>query len=201
MNTVYPFIISYFLPGFGQLILKNYRKGILIICLWLISIFLIPNFNLPDYLLPIVIHFVFVVWSLFDLFDNIEKLENRKSATRKLAFSIIVAILLIPTFLYFLFSGLYKSGNLFVNEFLNEDRTKTEMNEISTALGRYKEHYGHFPSNYDSFISSKPIRSGWKSDSWNNPYKYVLTDSVNCQLISAGKDQVFDNEDDIIISK
>ena len=198
MHTLTPFVLSFFFPGIGQLTLKDYSKGLLIISTWLISVLLISQTDFQIYFLHIFIHFAFVIWSLFDLFDKVEKLEGRNSATRKLALGVIISLILIPTVMYFLFAGLFKSGEFIADEYLNEDRTKEEMNVISTALGNYKAHYGYFPQNFDSFISTKPIRAGWKSDSWNNNYNYELIDSLNYRLISAGKDGIKGNDDDLI---
>jgi hypothetical protein len=139
-----------------------------------------------------------MIWSIFDVYDKIEEREGKKSATRNLAFSIIIVLILIPMSLSLLFTGIFKGGEFVVDEYLNEDRTKVEMNLISTELGTYKNHLGIYPKNYDAFISQKPLRAGWKADNWKNPYKYELTDSLNYRLISAGKDGIYFNEDDII---
>lgn len=198
MNTLLPFVTSFLLPGVGQLILKDYLKGVLILVLWLISSSLVFRLDFLS-IIPIWAPYViFMIWAIFDVYDKIEERDGRKSATRNLAFSIIIVLILIPMALSLLFTGLFKGGELFVDEYLNEDRTKVEMNEISTELGAYKNHLGIYPENYDVFISQKPLRAGWKADSWKNPYKYELLDSLNYRLISTGKDGVYNNEDDII---
>ena len=200
MNTLLCFIITFFFPGVGQLLLKQYQIGMLITSSWLISILLANNLDFLHYLIPIVIHFAFLIWAMFDMFDRIESLEGRKSATRKLAFSTIIVLVLVPVSFYLLFGGLFKGSEFLVDKYLNEDRTKTEMNKISTALERYKDHYGFYPEDYNAFFSVKPPRAGWGADGWKNPYQYKLSDSLNYRLISAGKDEVFNTSDDIIRS-
>jgi hypothetical protein len=198
MKTLVPFISSFFLPGAGQFILKDYKKGGLILLSEIVSIFLIlcfDLFNLIPFWFP---HIAIMIWAIFDIYDKIEERDGKKSATRYLAFSLLIVVILFPLTLTLLTTGLFKSAQFISNEFVNEDRTKTEMNEISTELSLYKNHYGAFPKDYESFISQKPIWGIWNSDSWKNPYKYELIDSVNYKLISAGKDGMYFNEDDII---
>ena len=73
------------------------------------------------------------------------------------------------------------------------------MIDIAKALDKYKAAKGYFPTNYIDFTLSKPLRQKWKYDSWENNYMYTLKDSTNYELVSAGKDGLFDSDDDIII--
>ena len=198
MKNLLPFIISFFLPGIGQFILKDFRKGGIILFSYIISTFLILNLdflNLIPFWFP---HIIIMIWAIFGVYDIIEERDGKKSATRYLAFSLLIVIVLFPITLTLLTTGIFKGAEFVTNEYLNEDRTKTEMNKISTELSLYKNHYGTYPKNYESFVSRKPIWGSWKADSWKNPYKYELIDSLNYKLISAGKDGIYLNEDDII---
>jgi hypothetical protein len=198
MKNLLPFIISFFLPGIGQFILKDFRKGGIILFSDIISTYLILNLdflNLIPFWFP---HIIIMIWAIFGVYDIIEERDGKKSATRYLAFSLLIVIVLFPITLTLLTTGIFKGAEFVTNEYLNEDRTKTEMNKISTELSLYKNHYGTYPKNYESFVSRKPIWGSWKSDSWKNPYKYELIDSLNYKLISAGKDGIYLNEDDII---
>ena len=198
MKNLLPFIISFFLPGIGQFILKNFKKGGIILFSYIISTYLILNLdflNLIPFWFP---HIIIMIWAIFGVYDIIEERDGKKSATRYLAFSLLIVIILFPITLTLLTTGIFKGAEFVTNEYLNEDRTKTEMNEISTELSLYKNHYGTYPKNYESFVSRKPIWGSWKADSWKNPYKYELIDSLNYKLISAGKDGIYLNEDDII---
>ncbi|RCS28227.1 hypothetical protein DUT90_01205 [Polaribacter sp. WD7] len=198
MKNLLPFIISFFLPGIGQFILKDFRKGGIILFSYIISTYLILNLdflNLIPFWFP---HIIIMIWAIFGVYDIIEERDGKKSATRYLAFSLLIVIVLFPITLTLLTTGIFKGAEFVTNEYFNEDRTKTEINKISTELNIYKNHYGTYPKNYESFISRKPIWGSWKTDSWNNPYKYELIDSLNYKLISAGKDGIYLNEDDII---
>jgi len=198
MKNLLPFIISFFLPGAGQFILKDFKKGGIILLVDIVSTYLIFNIDFLD-LIPLWFpHIIIMIWALFDIFDKIEKRDGKKSATRYLAFSLLIIIVLFPLTLTLLTTGLFKSAEFITNEYVNEDRTKKEMNKISTELSLYKNHYGVFPENYESFVRRKPIWGSWKADGWKNPYKYQLIDSVNYTLISAGKDGIYNNGDDII---
>jgi hypothetical protein len=198
MKNLLPFIISFFLPGIGQFILKDFRKGGIILFSYIISTYLILNLdflNLIPFWFP---HIIIMIWAIFGVYDIIEERDGKKSATRYLAFSLLIVIILFPITLTLLTTGIFKGVEFVTNEYLNEDRTKTEMNKISTELSLYKSHYGTYPKNYESFVSRKPIWGSWKADNWKNPYKYELIDSLNYKLISAGKDGIYLNEDDII---
>ena len=198
MKNLLPFIISFFLPGIGQFILKNFKKGGIILSSYIISTFLILNLDFLS-LIPFWFpHIIIMIWAIFGVYDIIEERDGKKSATRYLAFSLLIVIVLFPLTLTLLTTGIFKGAEFVTNEYLNEDRTKTEMNEISTELSLYKNHYGTYPKNYESFVSRKPIWGSWKADSWKNPYKYELIDSLNYKLISAGKDGIYLNKDDII---
>jgi len=197
MNSLLTFVISFFIPGVGQLILKDYTKGIIILALLFLSPYLIIKIEFLNFIPIWVPYPILMIWAIFDVYDKIEKIEGRKSSSRKLVFSILIVVIIIPAILFLLFKGVIVGGKFLTNEYLNEDRTKKEMNEISLKLEKYRNHYGFYPKNYDIFISQKPIWSSWKADSWNNPYKYELKDSINYQLISAGKDGIFNNEDDL----
>jgi hypothetical protein len=198
MKNLLPFIISFFLPGAGQFILKDFKKGGIILLVDIVSTYLIFNINFLD-LIPLWFpHIIIMIWALFDIFDKIEKRDGKKSATRYLAFSLLIVVILFPLTLTLLTTGLFKGAEFITNEYVNEDRTKEEMNKISTELSLYKNYYGVLPENYESFIRRKPIWGSWKADSWKKPYKYELIDSVNYRLISAGKDGIYHNEDDII---
>ena len=75
-----------------------------------------------------------MIWSLFDIFDKIEKRDGKKSATRYLAFSLLIVVILFPLTLTLLTTGIFKGAEFITNEYVNEDRTKEEMNKISERL-------------------------------------------------------------------
>ncbi|MEE9361157.1 MAG: hypothetical protein V3U92_01000 [Cellulophaga sp.] len=159
--------------------------------------YLLISYGFLDFLPSWAPHIVLMIWALFDVYDKIEIRDGKKSATRYLAFSLLIVVVIFPLTLTLFTTGLFKGAEFFTNEYLNEDRTKTEMNKISTELELYKNHYGVYPKNYEAFIGQKPIWGDWNADSWKNLYKYELMDSLNYKLISAGKDGIYFNEDDI----
>lgn len=198
MNNLLPFIVSFFLPGVGQLILKDFRKGIIIFLSYVILTYLRISHDFLDFIPVWVPHIILMIWAIFDVYDIIEERDGKKSATRYLAISLLIVVILIPLTLTLFATGLFKGAEFFKDEYLNEDRTKIEMNEISIELELYKNHYGVYPKDYHTFIGQKPIWGGWKADGWKNPYKYELLDSLNYKLISAGKDGIYFNQDDIV---
>lgn len=198
MKTLLPFILSFILPGSGQFILKDFKKGGIILFIYIALTYFILNFDFLNFIPFWMPHIIIMIWAMFDIYDTIEKRDGKKFATRYLAFSFLIVVVLFPLTLVVFTTGIFTGINFFTDEYLNEDRTTTEMNEISSQLNRYKDNYGVFPKNYDAFISQKPIWRSWTADSWGKPYKYELIDSVNYKLISAGKDGIYFNDDDII---
>lgn len=200
MNNLLPFIISFLLPGAGQFMLKDYKKGGIIFLSNIVLTYLLVSYDFLDFIPIWAPHIIFMIWAIFDIYDKIEERDGKKSATRYLAFSLLIVVVLLPITFTLFTTGLFKGAKFLTGEYLNEDRTKDEMNEISIQLGLYKNHYGAYPENYESFIGQKPIWGGWKADSWKNPYKYELLDSLNYKLISTGKDGVYLTKDDIVRS-
>jgi len=93
MKNLLPFIISFFLPGIGQFILKDFRKGGIILFSYIISTYLILNLdflNLIPFWFP---HIIIMIWAIFGVYDIIEERDGKKSATRYLAFSLLIVII------------------------------------------------------------------------------------------------------------
>ena len=186
------------MPGFGQFILRDFKKGSVIFVSNIVLTYLFSNVDFLNFIPFWIPHIILMIWAIFDVYDKIEERDGRKSATRYVAFSFLIVVILFPLTITLFATGLFKGAEFFTNEYLNEDRTRTEMSEISNQLEIHKNHYGVYPKNYNSFIGQKPIWNGWKTDSWKNPYKYELLDSLGYKLILAGKDGVYFSEDDII---
>ena len=200
MKTLLPFILSFLIPGVGQFVLRDFRKGVIILLSNLVLTYSFINLEFLS-LIPLWFpHVILMIWAIFDIYDKTEKRDGKKSATRYLAFSILIVVVLLPLTFTLFTTGLFKGAEFLTNEYLNEDRTKTEMNKISTELELYKNHHGAYPDSYNAFIGRKPIWGDWKADSWKNPYKYQLLDTLNFKLISAGKDGIYFNMDDLSMS-
>ncbi len=131
--------------------------------------------------------------------NRTEKKERRAGAKKSssgksyLSLKIMIILLLIIgiglTYIYIRFKG----ANL-------PEKTKTEMQEISNSLNKWRTEYGSFPENLDKLTLGRPMRNQWINDSWNKPYKYAVGDSGNSFIIlSAGADGIFNNQDDLKI--
>lgn len=193
MSTLLPFVLSIILPGTGQFVQKKYLLGISMIFIWLFLGLYIPYIPFSYF------YYGTMIWSLIDIYIRMENISGRSKAIRYLIFSIIIAVIIIPSI--FLLSTLtfIKGGRFMQSEFLGLDQTKDEMVEISDQLDSYFNYYKKYPSDYEQWIESKPIWEGWKRDSWGNNFRYTQSDSTNYTLTSSGKDGKFETEDDLIV--
>lgn len=192
MSILFPFICSALIPGLGQLLLKDFFKGLLMLLIpILFGVFI-------DQISIVYPYCVSVIWSVTDIYLKTEKKEGRAKAIKNLIFSIVVIIVVIPAIFYLFIISTKSGGEMVVDNFFNEGRTKEEMTEITNQLGKYYSYYKKYPADIDEFINSKPIWNNWKTDAWGNRYKYRTSDSTKFILISAGKDKQFDTQDDII---
>ncbi len=176
--------LSIIFPGLGQIYFGKTAKGVLMMILALV---------------PFLYLFV-LIWSVVDSvqlyrIDSAEKLTVKESLP-----AIILFLIITPLSLYFLFSGFSIAKGKIQNDYLAPRNTKQELSNIQQKLDDYFYHYRRFPESYLDFVNSKPIWKSWKTDSWDNSYEYVLYDSLNYKLISAGKDGVFDTPDDLFIT-
>lgn len=192
MKLLLPFALSAFIPGLGQLYIAKYWKGTLLFIAPILSFFLFPVGFIYTYYVGIII-------SLVDLYITFEKVEDKRKVINNLIFGIVTVVIIIPAIFYLFTLSVYKGGLYVKNEFLSENFTKSEMEEIIKALNRYQTDTDTFPSDFASFVSSKPIWDSWYTDHWGNSYKYVK-EGEYVKLISAGKDRTFDTDDDITLS-
>lgn len=190
MKTIAPFLLSIFLPGLGHLIVKRYIRGLLIMLLTIALVFYIP-----------LLAYLMVLIALVDLYYIMEKEHGRKAASRRLFFSILLSVIIIPGLIYAFGISLLLGTEMAANHYFNERNTASEMEEIAGALESYRSKKGHYPPNFDEFVNSKPIWKNWRTDFWNNPYQYQLKDSLRYQLLSAGEDQQYGTGDDIVLPK
>ena len=194
MKTLLPFLLSIIIPGAGQIYLRDYWKGILMIFLSLFVGFLIP---------AIPFHYLFLgtmIWSQFDIYLKTEKKEGKSKAIKNLIFSFVIIIFIVPAMFYLSIVSFSIGGKYTTNHYLNEKNTKEEMNVIADQLDSYYFNFKRYPSDFEAYVRSKPIWSSWLTDSWGNKYNYSLKDSVNYTLISAGEDITIGTADDIIKS-
>lgn len=192
MNLLIPFVLSAIYPGLGQLYTAKYWKGLAFIISPIIAFFLFPLGLIFSYTILIII-------SLTDLYLSFEKKENKKRVLNNLIFAILIVIIVIPSIFYLFTISMYEGGLYVKDEFLSENYTKSEMDDIMKALNKYQSDTDTFPSDYVRFVKTKPIWDSWYSDDWGNSYKYI-NEGGDIKLISAGKDATFGTEDDIILT-
>lgn len=192
MNLLIPFVLSAIFPGLGQLYAAKYWKGLALVLSPFIAFFLLPLGFIFSYT-------VLVIISLADLYLSFEKTENKKRVMKNLVFAVLIVIIVIPSLFYLLTLSMYKGGLYVKDEFLSEDYTESEMNDIIKALNKYQSDTDTFPTDYLKFVKTKPIWDSWYNDDWGNPYKYI-NEGGDIKLISAGKDATFATEDDIILT-
>ncbi len=192
MKTLLPFLFSIVIPGTGQLYLRDYWKGILMILLPLFVGFVVP-----------VIPFSFLftgamIWSEIDIYLKTEKAEGKSIAIKNLIFTLVIMIFIIPGIFYLSLVSFSVGGKYAADHFFNQTHTETEMNEIAAQLDKYYHKYKRYPADFESYVRSKPLWSSWLTDSWETKYNYLQTDSVHYTLISAGQDHTFGTADDLI---
>ncbi|WP_188467319.1 type II secretion system protein GspG [Marivirga lumbricoides] len=191
MNILLPFILSSLIPGTGQFYLKRYLLGIAFFLLPFALVFLLPDIPLYyPYLIMIVI-------SVTDVYLRMEKIASRKKALTNLSFSVLIAVVVIPSVFYLFYMSMYRGGEYVTTEYLNVEHTENEMIEISFALNKYKVRNKKYPQDFNEFVHSKPIWESWATDSWGNKYRYNLTQE-GFVLTSSGVDGKFNTEDDIV---
>ena len=85
------------------------------------------------------------------------------------------------------------------NKYLKPKATVEEGYNIASAIHRYHRSSGEYPADIYTLIGSIPVRPGWKTDSWGEPYIYELEkDGQKFKLLSKGKDRILGTEDDIV---
>jgi len=193
-KELFIFIISMILPGAGHLILKDYKKGIILLLIQTIGFFVFPIISYYYFYVPC------MIVSVVDLYLKLQKMNGKAKTIRALIFGIIILVILIPALIMVLITTFKVGGQYITDNYFNEGRTKKEMNEISIAIDRFYDKHQRYPADYNKFISTKPIWNAWKSDSWDNRYRYTQKDSVDYVLQSSGKDKKFDTNDDLRIT-
>ena len=104
---------------------------------------------------------------------------------------IVISVLVIGSISSFLFFSYQRT-------FIFPEKTKKEIVEITQRMEKWKEKFGIYPNDLKELIGNNPMRQEWKTDSWNRPYQYSVTENGTVFLIvSAGSDGMFKTEDDI----
>ena len=114
MKTLLPFLCSIFIPGTGQLYLGKYVAGLTFLLLPILIVFLFPNIP-AEY--PFVI---FIIISVADIYFRTEKFAGRKKAVTYLFFSIIIAVVIIPSVFYLLFMSMHGGSQFITHQYFNK---------------------------------------------------------------------------------
>jgi hypothetical protein len=81
---------------------------------------------------------------------------------------------------------------------VREKTTRTNLTSLERAIDFFIAQNGRTPNDLrevQTFNRSVYV----ESDAWGNPIKYQRISDSSFRLISAGKDKVFDTEDDVVI--
>ena len=74
---------------------------------------------------------------------------------------------------------------------------ETKMKGIKVALDAYYMDYNEYPEILDMLVPDYARTEEVITDPWGTFFKMTTDDQMNLILISAGKDQIFGNQDDI----
>lgn len=177
-----PLILSILLPGLGQF---YYGKNIRAIFMLLLTF-------TPFYL-------VALIWSIIDIIILNQKGLPPRFSKKEAVWTIVILLVLIPAALFFAFSGMLSLGKWYSDKYMKPTATIEEVSEIASAIHRYYKSSGRYPEDIYALIVGIPVRSGWKTDSWGEPYIYeVVEEGQNFRLLSKGKDRKLGTEDDIV---
>jgi general secretion pathway protein G len=104
---------------------------------------------------------------------------------------VVIIVLVVGSASAFLFFS-YQRASIF------PEKTKNEIAEMTERMEKWNERFGKYPADLKELIGNNPMRQDWKTDSWNRPYQYSITENGNGYLIvSAGSDGKFQTNDDI----
>ena len=103
----------------------------------------------------------------------------------------VISVLVIGTLSAFIFFT-YQRTSIF------PEKTEKEIKEITQRMEKWKEKFGKYPIDLNELIGNNPMRQEWKTDSWNRPYQYSVSENgIGFLIVSAGADGKFETKDDI----
>ncbi len=177
-------ILSIIFPGLGQIYYGKTWRGIIMILLSFI---------------PFAYPFI-LVWSIIDCI-NLRKKYNPDPLSRKEAITaIIIFLVVIPGLFLLIITGGLTVVNYISHNYTKPNTTKKEIVDISNSIIEYKAANNKLPNSIHNIVGSRPLRKSWLTDSWNNPYLYVIEEDSSFSIISKGKDGLKYTEDDIKIT-
>jgi Na+-transporting methylmalonyl-CoA/oxaloacetate decarboxylase gamma subunit len=113
---------------------------------------------------------------------------------------ILVLVVILAFFIYYIGSGEKKIIKEQVDSFsgAKEKLTRTNMNTLKRAVDSYSATQGKLPNKLEDINLAVPMTTG-KYDAWGKKIKYQKISELEFRLISAGRDGIFNTDDDIII--
>ncbi len=78
-----------------------------------------------------------------------------------------------------------------------DSKTKKKIKQITKILEEEKSILGTYPQKLDIIVRNNPLRKTITKDCWGNAFHYNLINKDTYELISVGKDGIFNTEDDI----
>jgi hypothetical protein len=79
-----------------------------------------------------------------------------------------------------------------------EELTRVNMQTLQKIIESYIASEGQTPKNLQELRTAN-LLMGNILDSWGKPFKYERLSDSSFRLVSAGKDKVFDTQDDIVM--
>jgi hypothetical protein len=118
------------------------------------------------------------------------------------ALIILVLAMVIVYFLFFAKAGKksYIEATQDANERIRAELTHVNMTTMQRAIDLFIATEGEAPADLKTLFAAR-LFSGDPSDGWGTALKYERLSSSTYRLAAAGKDRIFDTDDDIILER
>lgn len=130
--------------------------------------------------------------ALVSIIERGETISFNYTSIKKLLTVVVVTCISVITVTITIF--------FFSKNYFNKRDTLSECKEMVIALKGYKESTNKYPITLSILIEGNPLRASWTKDQWNNPYKYILNNRGAYVLTSAGSDNKFATQDDLVFA-
>ena len=146
------------------------------------------------------LYLIILVWSIIDCIQLRKKVKVDPLSRKEAITAIIIFLIVIPFATFILILGSFTVIDNISNNYLKPSQTKSEMTRISISVKNYVDKTNEMPKSLLKLIGNNPVKKTWLIDSWQNPYKYEFHGENRFTIISAGKDELFETPDDIIVT-
>jgi hypothetical protein len=115
---------------------------------------------------------------------------------------VIVLAMVIVYFLFFAKAGKksYIEATADANERLRAELTRTNLATLEKAVDLFISTEGRTPADLKEILRSR-LLSGDAADGWGRALRYERISETEYRLLSAGKDGLFETEDDITFER